>query len=142
MGPNEAKVLADDVDAAEVEIEIDLESSTAERIGLAVNKTPDGHETLVAYDDLARRVFVDRRNAGHGNRGYRAAPCAGTTVRLRVLIDRGSVEVFVNDGAQTVSSLIFPADGPRSIELYTESGDATIRRLVVHRLGSIWEGEQ
>jgi beta-fructofuranosidase len=139
MDPNAAKVLAEDVDAAEVEMEIDLASSTAERVGLAINKTPDGHETLVAYDDLARRVFVDRRNSGHGNRGYRAAPCSASTVKLRVLIDRGSVEVFVNDGAETVSSLIFAADGPRSIELYTESGDATIRRLVVHRLGSIWE---
>lgn len=77
MGPNETMVLATDVDAAEVEIDIDLASSSAERVGLAVNKTPDGQETLVGYDDLARRVFVDRRNAGHGNRGYRAAPCSG-----------------------------------------------------------------
>jgi beta-fructofuranosidase len=142
LGPNESKVLAEDSDAAEVEIEIDLASSTAERVGLAINKTPDGHETLVAYDDLAERVFVDRRNSGHGNRGYRAAPCSGSSVKLRILIDRGSVEVFINDGAEAVSSLVFPADGPRSIELYTESGDATIRQLVVHQLGSIWEGEQ
>jgi beta-fructofuranosidase len=139
LGPNDAMVLAENVDAAEVEIEIDLSGSTAERVGLVVNKTADGHETLVGYDDLARRVFVDRRNSGHGDRGYRAAPCSTSRVKLRVLIDRGSVEVFVNDGAETVSSLIFAADGPRSIDLYTESGDATITRLVVHRLGSIWE---
>lgn len=139
MGPNETRTLAENIDAAEVEIDIDLAGSTAERVGLAINKTPDGHETLVGYDDLARRVFVNRRNSGHGNRGYRAAPCSSGRVKLRVLVDRGSVEVFVNDGAETVSSLIFAADGPRSIELYTECGDATIPRLVVHRLGSIWE---
>ncbi|ORA37204.1 glycoside hydrolase family 32 protein [Mycobacterium aquaticum] len=140
LGPNELRVLAENIDAAEVEMEVDLTESTAERVGLAVNKTPDGHETLVGYDDLAQRVFVDRRNSGHGDRGYRAAPCPTGPVRLRVFIDRGSVEVFVNDGAETVSSLIFAADGPRSIELYTESGVATIRRLVVHRLGTIWDG--
>ena len=58
-----------------------------------------------------------------------------------MIIDRGSVEVFVDDGVEAVSSLIFPADGPRSIELYTESGNAKIVRLVVHRLGSIWEDD-
>ncbi len=141
LGPNETKVLAEGIDAAEVEIEFDLAASTGERIGLAVNKTPDGHETIVAYDDLAHRVILDRRNAGAGERGYRGAPVAGDPLKLRVLIDRASVEVFVNDGEEALSSLTFPADGPRAIELYTESGTAKINSLAVHQLRSIWEDE-
>jgi beta-fructofuranosidase len=141
LGLNEDKLLLADVDAAEVEIVLDLAESTAERIGLAVNKTPDGHETLVAWDDLAHRVIVDRRNAGAGDRGYRGAPFSGDLLKLRVLVDRASVEVFINDGIESVTSLAFPADGPRSIELYTESGSAKIDSLVVHRIGSIWEDE-
>lgn len=139
---NEDLVLLEDVDGAEVELELDLTASTAERVGLAVNKTPDGHETLVAYDDLAERVILDRRNAGHGDRGYRAAPFSGERLRLRVLVDRASVEVFVNDGIETITSFAFPAEGPRSVELYTESGSARVERLAVHRLGSIWEDER
>lgn len=140
LEPNTSKLLIEDFDgAAEVQVDIDLARSGAERVGLAVNKTPDGHRTLVGYDDLAGRVFIDRRDSGHGDRGYRAAPCAGDRLRLRVLIDRDSVEVFVNDGVETVSSLTFAADGPRAIELYTESGVAVVDALAVHRLGSIWD---
>ena len=141
LGANEDKLLLSDVDAAEIELVLDLAASTAERVGLAVNRTPDGHETLVAYDDLARRVIVDRRAAGAGDRGYRGAPFAGAVLELRVLVDRASVEVFVGDGIASVTSFAFPADGPRSIELYTESGAARIESLVVHRLGSIWVDE-
>jgi beta-fructofuranosidase len=142
LGPDEDKLLLTGVDAADVELVLDLTASTAERVGLAVNKTPDGHETLVAWDDLAKRVLVDRRNAGAGERGYRAAPFSGDVLELRVLVDRASVEVFVNNGVEAVTSFAFPAEGPRSIELYTESGSAKIDRLAVHRLGSIWEDKE
>ncbi|GAA4395400.1 glycoside hydrolase family 32 protein [Tsukamurella soli] len=140
--PDAPVTVLTEVDSAEVELTIDLAGSTAERVGLAVNATPDGHATLVEYDDLARRVNVDRRNTGHGEKGYRSAPVdPGDELRLRVIVDRGSVEVFLGDGAETVSSLIFAADGPREIRLYTESGTATITSLVAHRLGSIWEND-
>jgi beta-fructofuranosidase len=86
-------------------------------------------------------VIIDRRRAGAGDRGYRGAPFTGDRLKLRVLVDRASVEVFVDDGIESVTSFAFPADGPRSIELYTESGSAKVDSLVVHRLGSIWEGE-
>ncbi|MBK0419353.1 glycoside hydrolase family 32 protein [Leucobacter sp. CSA1] len=142
LAAEEDRVLLERVDAAEVELELDLAASAAERVGLAVNKTPGGHETLVAYDDLARRVILDRRRAGHGDRGYRSAPCSGDRLTLRVLVDRASVEVFVNDGAEAITSFAFPAEGPRSIELYAESGSARVTRLAVHRIVSIWEGER
>lgn len=141
LGPDEQRLILSDVDAADIAIVLNLSASTAERVGLAVNKTPDGHETLVAWDDLAQRVLLDRRNAGAGERGYRAAPFSGDVLKLRVLVDRASVEVFVDDGAATLSSLTFAADGPRTIELYAESGSAQVDSLVVHRLGSIWEAD-
>lgn len=139
LAVNEARVVAEDIAAAEVVVEVDLAATTAGRWGLAVNKTPDGHETIVAFDDLARRVIVDRRHAGAGDRGYRGAPAPeGDEVTLRVLVDKASVEVFVNDGEECVSSLAFPADGPRSIEIYAESGTVKIDSLAVYRLASIY----
>lgn len=144
LSAEEDRLLLDDVDGAEVELELDLTRTDAERVSLAVNRTVDGHETLVSFDDLSGRVAVDRRAAGAGPRGYRAAPVpAGTErLRLRVLIDRASVEVFVNDGVAAVSSFAFPAEGPKSIRLTAESGRAEVRSLRVHRIGSIWEQDR
>lgn len=140
LGRNEDRVLLSrGGECCEIELTVDLRAGTAERIGLAVNHTPGGHETLVAYDDLARRVLLDRRSTGFGERGYRSAPLDTDELRLRVFVDRGSVEVFIGDGAATLSSITQPADGPRSVQLYCESGTAAVTGLVVHRLRSGWE---
>jgi beta-fructofuranosidase len=139
LGANQDKVLLEDADAAEIELEVDLTRSTSERVGINVHKTADGRSTFVAYDDLARRVFVDRRATGHGDRGYRSAPFEGDRLKLRILVDRGSVEVFVADGREAISSFSFPADGPRAIELSSESGSIAVESLTVHRLGTVWE---
>lgn len=56
-----------------------------------------------------------------------------------MLIDRGSVEVFVNDCAESVSSLSFPNAGSRSVVLSSESGSIVVSSLRVHTLTGIWE---
>lgn len=140
LGANQDRVLASDVDGVEIELDVDLAATTSERVGLKVHATPDGGHTFVAYDDLAARVQVDRRLTGNGDRGLRAAPYpGGEQLRLRVLIDRGSVEVFVNDGAESVSSLSFPNAGPRSVVLSSESGSIAVSSLRVHTLSGVWE---
>lgn len=137
---NEERVIVEDAEALDIELYVDLTASTAERVGLKVQNTPDGAHTLVCYDDLARRVAVDRRLTGNGDRGYRAAPFpGGTHLRLRVLVDRGSVEVFVNGGVESVTSFSFPNEGPKSVVLVSESGRTHVSGLAVHELRSVWE---
>ena len=128
-----------DGQAVEIELEVDLAATTSERVGLNVHKTADGRATFVCYDDLAGRVTIDRRDTGHGDRGYRSAPYSGGDIlKLRVLVDRGSVEVFVNDGEETLTSFSFPCEGARAVELTSESGTIAVNSLVVHQLGTIW----
>jgi beta-fructofuranosidase len=139
LGVNEDRVLVADGEAVEIELKVDLAATTSERVGLKVHATPDGGHTFVHYDDLARRVTLDRRTTGHGDRGYRSAPyTGGDELTLRVLVDRGSVEVFVNDGLETLTSFSFPGEGPRAVVLTSESGTVAVDSLDVHRLGTIW----
>jgi len=139
LGANEDKLLLEDAESVEIELEVDLTRTTSERVGLNVHKTPDGHHTFVCYDDLAHRVVIDRRDSGKGDRGYRGAPFTGDHLSLRVLVDRGSIEVFVNGGQETVTSFSFPNEGPRAVELTSESGSIAVDSLKVHRLRTIWE---
>ena len=139
LAPDEERVIAEGDDGVEIELEIDLSRTTAEQVGLNVHRTGAGRSTWVGFDALARRVVLDRRTVGTMNAGYRSAPVGDVDqLRLRVLVDRGSVEVFVGDGDAAVSSLSFPADGPRSVSLAAAMGEATISSLAVHRLGTIW----
>lgn len=148
VATNETFTLSEDVGPVEIEAEFDLDATTSERIGFLTHKTPTGEHTLIGYDDLAGTVFIDRRLAGNGDKGYRAVDIsdmaagaveAGEPLKLRVFIDNGSVEVFVNDGREVASSLIFPADGARALQLAAESGSIKVNSLKLHTLNTIWE---
>ncbi|ADG97697.1 sucrose-6-phosphate hydrolase [Segniliparus rotundus DSM 44985] len=137
IGRDKELLLLPRLDAADIELTVSLPDSDAERVGVAL-RTDTGHEILVAYDDLAKRVLIDRSRAGCGERGYRAAPCSGELLELRVIVDRSSVEVFVGDGSECVSSLAFLGKGVRSAVLFSESGTARFTRTIAHRLRPIW----
>lgn len=65
-----------------------------------------------------------------------AAELAADTLTLRVFVDRGSVEVYVNDGHQVLSSCDFPVEGPRAVKLVSESGSLKATGVTLHHLKS------
>ena len=52
-------------------------------------------------------------------------------------MDRGCVEVYVNDGRQVLSSYSYASEGPRAIKLVAESGTLKVKSLVLHHMKSI-----
>ncbi|KFF31513.1 glycoside hydrolase family 32 protein [Bifidobacterium bombi] len=139
---NEEALVDEDKEAAEIELDIDLKHSTSERAGLKVHATLDGSYTYVAFDQQAGTVVIDRAAAARGDRGYRAARLSddelqADELKLHVFVDRGSVEVYVNDGHYVLSSYSYPSDGPRAIKLTSECGVLAINRLAVHDIKSI-----
>ena len=136
------QIIADDAEAVEIEMTIDLAASTAERAGLKIHATEDGAYTYVAYDGQIGRVVVDRQAMANGDRGYRAAPLtdaelASGKLDLRVFVDRGSVEVYVNGGHQVLSSYSYASEGLRAIKLVAESGSLKVDSLKLHHMKSI-----
>ncbi len=60
-------------------------------------------------------------------------------VRLELLLDRGSVEIFGNDGRVALSVGVIPADNNHSLEVFSRGGAARLRSLEVFVLKSAWE---
>jgi len=55
-------------------------------------------------------------------------------ITLRIFLDRGSVEVFGNDGECVVTSLIFPEGDRSGLEFYALGGAARLVALDVYHL--------
>ena len=107
-----------------------------------MHATEDGSFVFVGYDDQSRRVVVDRMAVSRGDRGYRSAPLtseelASGKLDLHVYIDRGSIEVFINNGRQAISVYNYPSAGLRSLKLVSESGDMQLERLQMHQIRGI-----
>ncbi|MDQ2946332.1 MAG: GH32 C-terminal domain-containing protein, partial [Acidobacteriota bacterium] len=43
-------------------------------------------------------------------------------LKMRILVDRSSVEVFAQDGRLAITNLIFPPGSSRSLELHVTGG--------------------
>ena len=59
-------------------------------------------------------------------------------IHLRILVDRTSIEVFVNHGEISGTNCILPKETELPPSLYVNGGDAIIKSLKVRELKSIW----
>jgi fructan beta-fructosidase len=94
----------------------------------------------IGYDLAGATLRFERSGAGELPPGFAApqsAPLAPRDglVRLRLLVDRQSVELFADDGRVTLTNQIFPGPGPLGAELFAEEGAASFAEVAVHGLG-------
>jgi fructan beta-fructosidase len=92
-------------------------------------RTPDGSQTLVGFDREKQQLIFDRTQSG--SVGFSkdfpvrtTAPLAlpDSSLRLDVVVDRNSMEVFANDGRVTMTNLVFTLPGPTSIQMFASGG--------------------
>ena len=127
-----------------LEIVAVFEPGAASELGLAV-RTGDGEQTLIGYDVAAGRVFVDRTRSGRSDfdirfAGRHSAPLSleSGRVKLHVLVDWSSVELFANDGRVSVTDQIFPKPSSDGVALYAVGGTARLVSLDAWPLRSAW----
>jgi levanbiose-producing levanase len=58
-------------------------------------------------------------------------------MRLTVYVDRSSVEVFVDGGRQTLTSLVFPPEGRKEARLVAGRGPVSLKGGTVTPLAAI-----
>ncbi len=59
-------------------------------------------------------------------------------IKLEILLDRASLEIFANDGRISMSFCFLPDPRDRNLKIYSSAGKARIVSLKVYELGSIW----
>ena len=60
-------------------------------------------------------------------------------IRLELLVDRMSIEIFANDGRLYMPIGVIPPDDSRTLEVFARGGSSTATRLEVYELKSAWE---
>ena len=59
-------------------------------------------------------------------------------VKLDLIVDRSSIEVFIQDGEAVISDRIFPSSQEPVIEVFAGDPSATVTEVRVQRQKSIW----
>jgi sucrose-6-phosphate hydrolase SacC (GH32 family) len=111
-----------------LDIEVEIEPAGATEFGLAVR----GHPIRYSFAD--GMLTVGSESA--------ALKMRSKTLRLRILVDRPSVEVFADEGQVAFSTVYLEGNTNDDISLMASGGDIHVRSLTSTRLESIWLGRK
>ncbi|WP_017612606.1 glycoside hydrolase family 32 protein [Nocardiopsis salina] len=124
-----------------LDVELEADPGSASVVGLEV-LTGQDCRTLVGVDLDAGELFVDRTEHGsvEVTEGFRARHTmrledGDGPVRLRVVVDRSTVEVFGGRGQAVITDLVLPDADADALRPYAEGGTAHVTSLDVHGLG-------
>jgi len=106
------------------DIEAEFEPGAAAKVGLLIR----GQK--IEYTAADKQLTALGRTAP-------LPPLAGR-VKLRILVDRASVEVFADDGLVQMATCFVPPADDRALAAYAQGGDARLPRLEIWELKSTW----
>ncbi|WP_120519784.1 glycoside hydrolase family 32 protein [Arthrobacter celericrescens] len=113
-------------------LDVELEPGTASEAGLVLRGSADGTRGLrISYERDTGTLKVDRSGGGTDNFSplfspYHQAPVAlkDGKLRLRILLDSSSVEVFTPDGTVAMTDTFFPAWDDTETLAFSRGGHA------------------
>ncbi len=136
-------------DTLEVIANFKLEKTqAAERFGLRV-RTGQNEQTTVGYNLKTAQLFVDRSHSGKTsfNPNFPKIHLVhlepiNNEIRLHLLIDRASLEIFSEDGLLSLTENIFPDGSSMGLEVFAQGGKVLLSKLEVYELQSALEGSR
>ncbi|MCF6333287.1 MAG: glycoside hydrolase family 32 protein, partial [Draconibacterium sp.] len=59
-------------------------------------------------------------------------------IKLEILLDRSSIEIYANDGQSVVSNCFTPDEGAEGVVLFTNGGELGVKKLDIYKMNSAW----
>jgi levanase/fructan beta-fructosidase len=133
------QTLFSNVKGRALDIHVSFIPSKGSTLSLAVRKG-GAEQTLVSYIQSSSTLSVDRRSSGNisynpaagGVHSAILSPDSTGLLRLRILVDECSVEVFGGEGQVVISNLIFPNTASDGFSLTTNGGNADLYSVEVY----------
>lgn len=127
---SERRLLPEPARGQVMDIDIRMHMHGADRAGIFVRATVDGHVgTKIVYDMKKQTLTVDRSRSGQTGFSPRfshehsvSVPAPAGEVSLHVIVDRNSVEVLSRNGSVVMTDLVFPPADAERVMTFSENG--------------------
>ncbi|MCC5467729.1 sucrose-6-phosphate hydrolase [Pelosinus baikalensis] len=95
-------------------------------------------ETVLSYDKRKQIFSLDRNCAGKGPKGQREIKIGlqNNCLKLRIFIDKSSIEIFLNDGEAVLSARIYPNKESSRIIFSPGGGKLRLTQVAFYSLSS------
>jgi len=122
------------------EIELTIENQYADVIGFHLYNDK-GEEVDMQYDMKEKKFSMDRRKSGEVGFNENFPMLTWTTIesgkdelKLRLFVDKSSVEAFVDGGRFVMTNQVFPSEPYTHIDFYSKGGAYKVDSFVIYKL--------
>ena len=131
---------------SELNLTIDIEKTTANSFGIEL-QNDEGENLLVSFNKSDGMMYVDRTNSSKHKfsddffKKVHVAPVdfEKEKMNIRLIIDAASIEIFINQGELSFTSIFFPSKNFDSMSLFADNGTWHIINSKIYPLKSIWD---
>ena len=123
------------------EIELTIENQYADVIGFRLYNDK-GEEVDMQYDMKEKKFSMDRRKSGDVGFNenfpmltWTAIESGKDELKLRLFVDKSSVEAFVDGGRFVMTNQVFPSEPYNRISFYAKGGSCNVTSFTVYKLG-------
>lgn len=123
------------------QLETDISWTELDNVGLRLRESSDQTRYVnvgifikdnYSYVDRSFTEHPDQQNSH--SESTAPFPAEQKQVHLKILVDKSSIEVFVDDGKVVQSNLIFPHAVDQGITLYSDGGTAIFKNMTITHL--------
>ena len=122
------------------EIELSLRNQNAAVAGFRLYNSK-GEEVDMWYDMKENKFSMDRRKSGEVGfnenfpvETWTAVKDTGGVLKLRLFVDKSSIEAFGEGGRFVMTNQVFPSEPYDCVDFYSKGGSYKVVSFVVHRL--------
>ena len=122
------------------EIELTIENQHADVIGFRLYNDK-GEEVDMQYDMKEKKFSMDRRKSGEVSFNenfpmltWTAIESGKDALKLRLFVDKSSVEAFGDGGRFAMTNQVFPSEPYNHIDFYSKGGAYKVDSFVVYKL--------
>ena len=122
------------------EIELTIENQHADVIGFRLYNDK-GEEVDMQYDMKEKKFSMDRRKSGEVSFNenfpmltWTAIESGKDVLKLRLFVDKSSVEAFGDGGRFAMTNQVFPSEPYNHIDFYSKGGAYKVDSFVIYKL--------
>ncbi|GJM64396.1 glycoside hydrolase family 32 protein [Persicobacter diffluens] len=126
------------------ELSLTIMESDAQQFGLWLHNV-QGDTFQVMYNASEQKIITDRSKAGtfFSREGFYSKPTfvewpKRYPLKLHLLVDWSSVELFVQNGEKAMTNTFYPSTAITSITAFSHGGNSAFENIEVFPLKSIW----